>query len=114
MAAPGSFHTGNGERMLLVPTTGGALRKLEMMGPNANWMPDGRSLIFFSGRGGAFNMHRQPVAGGPATPITQFTAEQIFAYALSPDQKQLAVVRGRVSSDVVLVSSVEKSGAEKK
>jgi hypothetical protein len=27
---------------------------------------------------------------------------------LSPDQKQLAVVRGRVTSDVVLVSTVEK------
>jgi hypothetical protein len=49
-----------------------------------------------------------PLTDGPPQPITQFTSEQIFTYALSPDQKQLAVVRGRVSSDVVLVSSTQR------
>jgi Tol biopolymer transport system component len=110
----GHYSTPTGERMMLVPTAGGPLRKLETMPPNATWAPDGKSLIFYSGRGGTFNLLRQPVSGGAAAPLTQFTSEQIFTYALSPDQKQLAVVRGRVSSDVVLVSSVEKSGAEKK
>jgi hypothetical protein len=33
-----------------------------------------------------------------------FTAEQMFGHAVSADQKQLAIVRGRVTSDVVLVS----------
>jgi hypothetical protein len=28
----------------------------------------------------------------------------MFGHAVSPDQKQLAIVRGRVTSDVVLVS----------
>jgi hypothetical protein len=51
---------------------------------------------------------RQPLAGGAPVPITQFTSDQIFTYALSPDQAQVAVVRGRVSSDVVLVSSVDR------
>ena len=104
----GHFSTPTGERMMLVPTAGGPLRKLETMPPNATWAPDGKSLIFYSGRAGTFNLLRQPVSGGTAAPLTQFTSEQIFTYALSPDQKQLAVVRGRVSSDVVLVSSVEK------
>ncbi len=104
----GHFQTPGGERMLVVPTAGGPLRRLETIPPNATWAPDGRSLVFYSGRGGSFNMFRQSIDGGPVTPMTQFTSEQIFTYALSPDQKQLAVVRGRVSSDVVLVSSVEK------
>ena len=94
--------------MLVVPTAGGPLRKLVTVPPNATWAPDGRSLVFYSGRGGVFNVFRQSIDGGPVTPMTQFASEQIFTYALSPDQKQLAVVRGRVSSDVVLVSSVEK------
>jgi len=32
---------------------------------------------------------------------------QIFAFALSPDQKHMALVRGRVSSDVVLMSTAK-------
>jgi hypothetical protein len=47
---------------------------------------------------------RQPVTGGPPSPVTNFTAEQIFGYAVSPDQKYFAIVRGHVTSDVVLVS----------
>jgi hypothetical protein len=53
------------------------------------------------------NLLRQPITGGPAVPLTKFSSEQIFSYAVSPDQKQIAIVRGRVSSDVVLVSSAK-------
>jgi hypothetical protein len=51
---------------------------------------------------------RQPIAGGAATPLTKFTAEQIFAYALSPDQRRVGLVRGHVNSDVVLIASTRK------
>jgi hypothetical protein len=47
---------------------------------------------------------RQPVSGGPPSAIKKFTSELIFAYAVSPDQKHVALLRGQVSSDVVLVS----------
>ena len=71
------------------------------MSPNARWAPDGRSLLFFR-RG---NLFRQVVAGTtPAQQMTKFTDGQIFAFAMSADQKQLAIVRGQVSSDVVLVT----------
>ena len=104
----GHYGTPQGERIIVVPIGGGALKRFDTVPPNASWAPDGRSLIYSNSRGGIANLMRQPLAGGPAAPITQFTAEQIFAYALSPDQKQLAVVRGQVSSDVVLVSSAAK------
>jgi Tol biopolymer transport system component len=87
---------------------GGAMKRFDTMPPTATWSPDGRSLVFFNTAGGVSNLMRQPLSGGAATPITQFASEQIFTYALSPDQKQLAVVRGRVSADVVLISTVEK------
>lgn len=51
---------------------------------------------------------RYPIAGGSATPLTKFTSEQLFTYALSPDQRQAGLVRGHVSSDVVLMSSGPK------
>ncbi len=75
----GHFQTNTGERMMIVPTAGGPLRKLETIPPNAAWAPDGRSLLFYSGRGGVFNMFRQSIDGGPVTPMTQFTSEQIFS-----------------------------------
>ena len=45
------------------------------------------------------------LAGGPATALTKFTSDQLFNYGLSPDSRQVAIVRGRVASDVVLISS---------
>jgi Tol biopolymer transport system component len=94
-----------GERVALVPIAGGEVRLLNTVPPSATWMPDGKSLVYAATRGGVSNLMRQPIAGGPAVPVTKFTSEQIFGYAVSPDQKQVAIVRGRVSSDVVLVSS---------
>ena len=104
----GHYNSERGERVLVVPLGGGAMQRFPNVGPNSSWAPDGRALIYADTVGGVSNLVRQSLSGGAPTPITRFTSEKIFAYALSPDQKQLAVVRGRVSSDVVLVSSVEK------
>mgnify|MGYP001572562081 CR=1 FL=1 len=59
------------------------------------------SLLYLT----AANLWRQPLGGGEPTRITAFTGDQIFSFAVSPDQKQWALVRGEVASDVVLVSS---------
>jgi len=55
---------------------------------------------------------RYPIAGGAATPLTKFTSDQIFTYALSPDQQHAVLVRGRVSSDVVLISTGRPASAQ--
>jgi hypothetical protein len=94
-----------GERVAIVSLAGGAVKLLPTVPPSATWAPDGKSLVYIDTRGGVSNLLHQPLAGGAALPITTYTAEQIFAYAVSPDRKQLAVVRGRVASDVVLISS---------
>jgi Tol biopolymer transport system component len=73
-----------------------------------SWAPDGQALIYVATRAGVSNLMRQPIAGGAATPLTKFTAEQIFAYALSPDQRRVGLVRGHVNSDVVLIASTRK------
>ena len=105
-AIAGHYQTDRGERIVVVPASGETPRKYETLPPNATWTPDSRSFIYYQGRAGVGNLFRQSLASGPPSQLTQFASEQIFTYALSPDQKQLAVVRGRVSSDVVLVSSV--------
>ena len=94
-----------GERVALVPVSGGAAKLFPTVPPNASWTPDGKALVYVDTRAGVSNVMRQPIAGGTATPLTSFGSEQIFNYALMPDQRQLGAVRGRVSSDVVLIST---------
>jgi Tol biopolymer transport system component len=104
--------TAGGERIALIPTKGGPPKKLPTVPASASWAPDGRSLVYIDSRAGVSNLMRQPVAGGSATPLTKFTSDQIFSYALSPDQQQAALVRGRVSSDVVLISTGRPASAQ--
>ena len=97
-----------GERIALVSLTGAAPKLLPTVPPTATWSPDGRALIYIDTRSGVSNLMQHPIAGGAATPLTKFTSEQIFSYAISPDQRQVGLVRGRVNSDVVLISAARK------
>ena len=108
MAGHYSDQAARGERIALVPAAGGAAKLLPTVPANASWTPDGRALVYIDTRAGVSNVMRQPIAGGPPSPLTTFTSEQIFTYALMPDQRQLGTVRGRVSSDVVLISTAKK------
>ena len=106
MASPdGAFLAGHyndaasrGERIALIPLAGGAVRKLPTVPATASWAPDGKSLIYIESHAGVSNLMRYSIASGAAVPLTKFTSDQIFGYAVSPDQKQVAAVRGRVSS----------------
>ena len=102
------YNTARGERIVVIPAAGGALKFLESVPPSGQWTADSRGFIYIDARNGVLNLFRQMVSGGAPVPVTQFTSEQIFNYALSQDQKHAAVVRGRVSSDVVLVATAEK------
>jgi Tol biopolymer transport system component/DNA-binding winged helix-turn-helix (wHTH) protein len=68
------------------------------------WTPDGRALAYIAVRGGVSNIWSQPLDGSPPRPLTNFPSGQIFSFAWSPDGRQLAMTRGTISSDVVLIS----------
>ena len=68
------------------------------------WAHDGKALDYLLTRGGATNIWRQPLAGGPPKQITNFKSDLIFFFAWSRDAKQLALARGTTSNDVVLIS----------
>ena len=76
--------------------------------PPTNETPPLPSDEFFNS-----NIVRRLMTAATAAPVTRFTSEQIFNYAVSPDQKRLAVVRGRLSSDVVLVSTADKQDSQR-
>jgi serine/threonine protein kinase/Tol biopolymer transport system component len=68
------------------------------------WAADGRSLLFIGAPVHPANIWLQPVDGSPPKQVTNFTAEDIFRFAPSPDGKQLAVGRGQEIRDVILIS----------
>src|ERR1700730_1362954 len=69
------------------------------------WSGDGRALNYVLTRGGVGNIWEQPLTGGPAKQITHFKSELIREFDWSHDGKQLAVARGHLNSNVVLISN---------
>ncbi len=70
------------------------------------WTPDGSAIAYIDDREGVSNIRASPVgSGGASRQLTDFKAERIFWFDWSTDGKQLALARGTVSSDVVLITN---------
>ena len=69
------------------------------------WTADGRGIYFVAFDNGASNIWRQPIDGSPPVQITNFETGHIFNFAYSRDGKQLALSRGSLNSDVVLIEN---------
>jgi len=99
VAAIVSAETGAEEKELKLPPT------FDNTNPWVNWAGDNRSLGFLDLASGTPNIWTYPaLADGSAKQLTHFTSGQIWAFAWSPDGKQLAFSYGNNSSDVVLFS----------
>ena len=70
-----------------------------------HWTPDGQAVAYIRTRGGVSNIWSQPLDGSPPKQLTDFKSDRIFNFAWSRDGKQLALSRGVVNSDVVLISN---------
>jgi TolB protein len=93
--------------LAILPFAGGKLAKLFPIPSNTqtsgeNWTPDSRAVTYLVQKGGVFNIVEQPIAGGAPKQLTHYDSGHIFAYAISRDGR-LALARGSVSSDVVLI-----------
>lgn len=76
--------------------------------PPPVWSRDGRSVLFsVTDKNGVSNLQSQPVHGGPAGRLTHFREKQIFDFAISPDGRSLAYVRGEKTTNVVLVQGAK-------
>ncbi len=71
------------------------------------WTPDSSALSYIEAKNGVWNIWVQPTDGSAARQATNFTSEEIFGFAWSPDGKQIAVSRGNTSSDVITVSRMK-------
>ena len=86
----GHYGTAQGERIVVIPMTGGPAKRFDTLPPNASWAPDGRSFVFTGNRGGVSNLLRVPIGGGdplfvwgwvpfvdPDPMLSYFTCDQV-------------------------------------
>ena len=78
------------------------------------WAPDGSGLDYIVTENGVSNIWRQPVTplpppsnGAAVHPVTDFTSGLIFNFAWSADGAKLALARGTLTRDVVLIRNFE-------
>ncbi|MGH7868106.1 MAG: TolB family protein, partial [Candidatus Dormibacteraceae bacterium] len=66
--------------------------------------PDGKAVVYPTRDHDVDNLWQQPLDGSPGKQITNFTSEHIGdSFGWSPDGSKLAIIRGHVDSDVVLI-----------
>jgi len=92
----------------VIPSKGGAPIKTVDPNPLISGLiqvsEDGKAINYPIKEKGASNLMRQPLDGGPATRVTDFQQLDIYGYAFDWPNKKLALTRGRVNSDVVVLS----------
>jgi eukaryotic-like serine/threonine-protein kinase len=70
-----------------------------------SWSRTSNSIRFLNRENGISNLWEQSLAGGPPKQLTHFTSDPIVDYAFSLDGHRLTLLRGYISSDVVLLSN---------
>src|SRR5437870_11335852 len=90
----------------VINVEGNSLVKTLGISPNAaylRWSPNGRALNYVEMNDGAANIWSLPVDGGKPTQLTNWKTDQFLVYEWSRDGKQLAVTRGTLTDDLVLI-----------
>ena len=96
-------------KVAIIPFAGGDPVKVldiphTVNGPaGLRWTPDGRALTYIDTINGVSNIWSLPLDGGPPKQLTNFKTDQIFWFDFSRDGKNLAVSRGKQTSDVILI-----------
>ena len=92
----------------IFPAQGGrALRHVPVPKQEAQvvrWLAGGRQLSYVKNTNGYSNIWSVDLDTGAVKQLTNFNSDQIYAYAWSPDYKQLACQRGTKTSDVTIIS----------
>jgi eukaryotic-like serine/threonine-protein kinase len=113
MNAPND-RTRNILKLVILPLDAGPNPHAEFLDPdprigrNLSFSPDGKALIYLIRANGTENLWLQPLDGSQGRQITNFPAEVIEAFHLSPDGKSIAMVRSHTESDVVLLRDTQQ------
>jgi eukaryotic-like serine/threonine-protein kinase len=104
-------------KIIVFPVAGGkATATFEVSGTAhrvLRWTPEGSGIAYIITKRGVANLWQQPLQGAAAAALTQFSKQRIYNFAWSPDGKQLAVARGKLTSDAVLITGWNDPKAKK-
>ena len=97
-----------GPYVAVMPIEGGTPRRVGNATPGTatmiGWTADGNALIHNAGPvGGRTNLWLQRLDGSEPRPVTSFEDESVLRFDVSPDGKQLAIVRGLLERDAMLI-----------
>ena len=93
-------------RLATMSLDGTEVIKMFPLGPRVvAWTPDGR-LTYVENIGGIGNVWQLPLDGAPPQRLTHFLADRVIAFAWSPDGTKLATSRGKMTSDVVILTDI--------
>jgi Tol biopolymer transport system component len=99
-----SFNAERGWRVGVRPIdVDSAPHLLDIAVSTVQWTRDGRALTFIEAGKGS-NLFNQPMPDGTPRQLTSFAGDRIFNFAWSNDGKRLALSRGSITSDVVLLA----------
>jgi serine/threonine protein kinase/Tol biopolymer transport system component len=104
-----SIDEANTEDIAVLPFVGGPLIRRVPIGINdwqrVQWTSDSRALTYINASNGADNIWRYDLQSETRKQLTDFKTDKIFAYAWTPDHKQLASVRGLEIRNVVTITN---------
>jgi TolB protein len=89
---------------------GAPIKTFDMPGtsnPAFHWAHDGHALVYIDTPKGVSNLWSQPLDGGAPRQITDFKSDLIYKFAYSRDGRGLALARGNVTRDVVMISETK-------
>lgn len=96
------------QRLIVLPIEGGAPTKSLDLLPTTTgtpeWSADGKSVTMYDSRTGTPNLWAVPLDGSPMKQLTEFKPDGVFSRQLSFDRKLMAMSRGLITSDVILIS----------
>lgn len=98
-------------RIAIVPFEGGAPAKIFDI-PSASslrpirWSPDGSAITYINTRDEDSIIWSQPLDGSAPRKLADFKTDEVFDFAWSRDGRWLALARGAISTDVVLIKNL--------
>jgi serine/threonine protein kinase len=76
--------------------------------PPLAFAPDPKSVVYLVREKGIDNLWEQPLDSSPPRQLTHFSSEHIARFRFSPDGSKLAIERGHVESDAVLLRDTSR------
>jgi Tol biopolymer transport system component len=105
---PGSPSASRPNQLKVIPFDGGVPLYQFDWPPSASdprWDHGGKALEYVLTKNGVSNIWQQPLTGGQPKQITNFKSGLIFDFQWSRDGSQLALTRGDLTSDVILMGN---------